>query len=387
MLKMLSFRRPSTARRKWVAAIALSFGLLAMAGCKTIGFYAQAAKGQYEMIAHQKPVEKILSDTNTPAELQRQLRLLNSFRAFAEQELKLPVDGHYRKYVDVHRPFVVWNVEAAPEFSMEPKTWWYPMLGSLSYRGYFAKSGATNYAAALRKKGFDVYVGGVQAYSTLGWFKDPILNTFIFNDESDLAEVIFHELAHQRAFARGDTDFNEAFATTVGQEGARRWLRNKSEPEKYDAYLAEVKRTREFAALVTTARLKLEAIYGDEREDDKVKATRRKRDVPAEELRREKLAVLNQLLADYQKLKASWGGSTQYESWFAREVNNAQLNSVATYYDLVPGFEYLLTTLNGGNLEKFYAATDGLVKMSKTERHEKLHILAQASMNPPASKQ
>ena len=153
------------------------------------------------------------------------MQLVSKLRDFADRDLKLPVNGHYRKYVDVHRTFVVWNVEAAPEFSMEPKSWWYPLVGSLEYRGYFAESNARGYAARLKKKGYDVYVAGTTAYSTLGWFKDPILNTFVFQPEGELAETIFHEQGHQRVFAGGDTNFNEAFATTVGQEGARRWLR------------------------------------------------------------------------------------------------------------------------------------------------------------------
>src|SRR5262249_37828530 len=144
-------------------------------GCHTLGFYGQAVKGQYQIFAHQKPITKLIEDQQTPDALRQRFRLLEELRRFADQSLKLPLDGHYRKYVDVHRPYVVWNVEAAPEFSMAPKTWWYPLVGSLEYRGYFAREGATNYASYLKSKGYDVTVGGVEAYSTLGWFKDPVL--------------------------------------------------------------------------------------------------------------------------------------------------------------------------------------------------------------------
>src|SRR5439155_11115609 len=157
--------------------------------------------GQYALLTHQQSIEKLASAPATPSPLKEKLRLVQDLRVFAKQELKLPVDGHYRTYVDVHRPFVVWNVEAAPEFSMEPKSWWYPLVGSLDYRGYFSERGAQRYGRWLEKKGYDVYIGGVEAYSTLGWFKDPVLNTFIFNAEPDLAETIFHELGHQRVFA------------------------------------------------------------------------------------------------------------------------------------------------------------------------------------------
>jgi predicted aminopeptidase len=193
-------------------------------GCQTLGYYTQAVHGEYHILACQQTIEKVLADSRTPASLQDRLQLVQQLRGFAGKELKLPVDGHYRRYADLHREFVVWNVYAAPEFSLASRSWWYPFVGSLDYRGYFAEEKARHFAADIAKKGFDVYVEGVEAYSTLGWFKDPVLNTFINHSDARLAEIIFHELGHQRVFAHGDTDFNEAFATVVGQEGARRWL-------------------------------------------------------------------------------------------------------------------------------------------------------------------
>lgn len=347
----------------------------AVSGCRTLGFYSQAVKGQYEIFAHEQPINKLLADGRTPASLRARLELLETLRAFAKSNLALPIDGHYRKYVDLHRPYVVWNVEAAPEFSLQPKTWWYPLVGSLEYRGYFAKAGATNYASLLRRQGYDVAVGGVQAYSTLGWFKDPVLNTFLFEPDADLAEILFHELGHQRVFARGDTDFNEAFATTVGQEGARRWLRAQGGQAAYTHYLAELQRTRQFTALVKDARQKLQALYGDTlTEEGKVKAARVKPSEPAAQLRHDKQLVLAELRADYARLKAQWGGATDYDDWFKGDLNNAQLNSVAAYYDLVPGFERLLQ-LNGGDLEKFYQAAERLTKMNKKTRRAWLETL------------
>jgi len=277
---------------------------------------------------------------------------------------------------------VVWNVEAAPEFSMEPKTWWYPVLGSLSYRGYFSKAGATNYAGYLRAKGYDVSVGGVSAYSTLGWFKDPVLNTFIFEDDADLAEIIFHELAHQRLFARGDTDFNEAFATTVGQEGARRWLKTHSNTAGLEAYLAHLQRSDQFVHLVMKTRSNLEKLYGDEQTPDgQVKARPRNELPPVEELRQGKKKLLADMTAEYERLKSVWGGDKEYDGWFAHTINNAQLNSVAAYYDFVPGFEQLLSS-NDGNMEKFYQAAEQISKRAKPERHEQLRLLAAARKGP-----
>ena len=279
---------PARRVRKWLVAPALLLAVLATTGCQSVSYYGQAIKGQYEIVARRERIEKLLADPHTPAPLKTKLQLVESLRAFATKDLKLPVDGHYQKYADVRRPFVVWNVEAAPEFSLEPKTWWYPIVGSLEYRGYFSERGATNYAVRLRKKGYDVYVGGVQAYSTLGWFKDPVLNTFVFEPEPDLAETLFHELAHQQVFASGDTDFNEAFATTVGQEGARRWLRAKGDKAAAEEYLVQLRRTAQFARLIQSTRERLEALYGDERtEAGKLEATKKRRAVPPAQLRQE----------------------------------------------------------------------------------------------------
>jgi len=245
-------------------------------------------------------------------------------------------------------------------------------VGRLDYRGYFSKDAAQKYAGYLRRKKYDVYLGGVEAYSTLGWFKDPVLNTFIFEPPPDLAEIIFHELGHQRVFARGDTDFNEAFATTVGQEGARRWLHSKSDTNAYASYTSDLRHTVEFAHLVAATRSRLQALYGDElTEAGKMKRTKKNDGVPPEQLRREKNRILAELKQQYTNSRAQWGSDTQYEEWFAHPLNNAQLNSVAAYYDLVPAFERLLAA-NGGDLEKFYDAAERLAKMPKKERHRLL---------------
>ena len=362
--------------RKWLIRAALALIVIGVSGCQTISFYSQAIKGQVQIFTHEESIDKLVANPGTPERLKQRLELLRSLRTFAGEELKLPVDGHYKKYVDVHRPYVVWNVEAAPEFSLEPKSWWYPMLGRLVYRGYFSKEGANKYATVLRKKGYDVHVGGVGAYSTLGWFKDPILNTFIFDPDPELAEIIFHELGHQRVFARGDTDFNEAFATTVGQEGARRWLLKRNDQTALEKYAAGQQRTRDFVQLIARTREKLEKLYGDERNDEgKLKASKTPPIQDVNELRRRKQQIYSALQTDYQALKKSWDGNNEYDEWFARELNNAKLNSVAAYYDLVPGFERLLQ-LNGGNLEKFYNEVERLSKMKKKERQQWLRTLA-----------
>jgi predicted aminopeptidase len=362
-------------RRKTLLWLSLIFIVAAVSGCQTIGFYSQAIKGQYQIFAHQELIDKLIADPQTPAKLRAQLELVQQLRAFAKDQLKLPVDGHYRKYADVHREYVVWNVQATPKFSLQPRTWWYPLVGSLEYHGYFSEKGARDYAARIAKKGDDVYVDGVEAYSTLGWFKDPILNTFIGRREPDLAEVIFHELGHQRVFARGDTDFNEAFATTVGQEGARRWLRASGKTNLLEKYEAELHRNDQFVHLIMSTREQLEKAYGDTLDKDgKVKAAATPPSSP-EELKQAKERIFADLRANYQKLREGWDGYPGYDEWFSRELNNAQLNTIANYYDFLPAFERVLA-MNGNDMDKFYVEVERLSKMSKDERHQWLRNLA-----------
>jgi len=379
--RILNNPKKITRLRRWATGLALLLAVVGLSGCRTLSFYAQAIKGQCQIFAHERRIDDILANPETAAKLKGRLELLQDLRGFAQKSLKLPVDNQYRNYADVHRDFVVWNVEAAPEFSMQPKTWWYPLVGSLGYRGYFSKPAATNYARYLRKKGYDVSVGGVEAYSTLGWFKDPVLNTFIFEPDADLAEIIFHELGHQRVFAHADTDFNEAFATTVGQEGARRYLKAKGDTALLDQYEAHLRRNTEFVHLVMTTRAKLAALYGDEQsEGGKLRATTKNKDVPPAKLRAQKQQVMEELKKEYAVLKTDWGGNTEFDPWFAHEINNSHLNSVAAYYDFVPGFEQLLAQ-NGGDLERFYQAAQRLSKEPKKGRHEKLRELALVRVN------
>src|ERR1043166_3035221 len=365
-------KRSSTRVRRLLAAGVFIVTAAVFTGCQTVGYYAQALRGEYQMLARQRSCEKLLADPATDAELKTKLRLAAQLCDFAKGELQLPVNGHYRHYADLRRPYAVWNVCAAPELSLEPKTWWYPIVGSLDYRGFFSEREARRYAALLGRRGFYVSVEGGEAHSPLGWFKDPLLNTFIHHDEAALAEILFHELAHQRVFASGDTDFNEAFATAAGEEGVRRWLRVKNDPAILEQYLASLRRNREFVHLVSTTRDKLEILYGDERTSaGKLKARKNPRPRSPDALRREKQRLLDELGRDYEKVKANWGGYSAYDAWFAHGANNARLNSVATYYDLVPAFERLLQA-NGGDLERFYTAAKKLAKLPKAERKRRL---------------
>lgn len=341
---------PILPKRWWLFAGAA----LALASCRTVSFYTQAARGQWEISRKARPIDDVLKARDTGVDLRRKLELVQDLRAFALKELHLPAAQQYDRYCDLGRKFVVWVVYAAPEFSVKGKTWWYPLVGSLKYRGYFDPNEADIEASRLKAAGFDVFVGGVEAYSTLGWFRDPVLNTFLRRSDAELAELLFHELTHQRLYISGDTDFNEAFATLVGQEGARRWLKASGKTGELTAYQADLVLEREFIKLVLQTRGRLEKIYADTRQSSAA-------------LRTLKAAEVARLKQEADKLKIKYGGRLPVDRWFSKPVNNARLNTMATYYDLVPGFERMLQAA-GGNLEEFFKRVEAMKSMSQTER-------------------
>src|ERR1043166_8824 len=368
------------APRRRFARRALLFCAIAafVTGCNTVSYYQQAVVGQYEILAKREPIDDVLARTNTTAALREKLRLVLDVRKFAERELKLKTDGHYAKYADLGRRYVVWNVYAAPEFSLEPKRWWYPVVGKLKYRGFFSEKDARECAEKLAWEGYDVHVGGVDAYSTLGFFKDPVLNTFIHYTAPDLAEILFHELAHQRVFAKGDTDFNEAFATAVGEEGVRRWLAVHGDAKSRADYELELQRKEQFVALVMNAREELKKVYGEEAAHAPRLVEKPGSEALVAEKRARKAEVIAKLRADYEKLKASWGGYAAYDNWFKRPINNARLNTIATYETLVPAFKQLLAQ-DGGDLQKFYTDAKAMAKLAKEPRREQMAALTLAS--------
>jgi predicted aminopeptidase len=355
-------------RRRVLKLLGFGFAVVLLAtvlsGCQTVSYYKQAIRGQYQIFANRERIEKLIADTNTPPRLRDKFQLVIDLRRFADAELSLPVNGHYNRYVDLKRRFVVWNVHGADEFSLEPKTWWYPVVGRLKYRGFFSEKQARAYAKKLEDDGLDIYVSGVEAYSTLGWFKDPLLNTFIHHDEVVLSEILFHELAHQRVFVSGDTDFNEAFATAVAEAGVRRWFHGK--PEKLEQFRVHEKREADFVRIVLATRDQLKGVYA------------RSNDSPAA-LRHDKLLAIEELRQEYARLKQEeWNGYAGYDGWFKRPVNNAQLNTIATYHRFVPSFRALLRK-NAGDLPKFYKQVAALGKLPKKERHRRLLEEAQTT--------
>lgn len=356
----------------YLRLVFLLVALPMLTGCRTLSYYGQAVRGHFQIVNRQQPIAELLRQPQTPDSLKAKFGLILAMREFAEQELKLPVNGHYLRYADLGRNYVVWNVTATPEFSMQPKEWWYPVVGRLAYRGYFVERDARSHAAELARQGFDVDVGGVRAYSTLGWSRDPVLNTFVHEPEIELAELLFHELAHQRLFVSGDTDFNEAFAEAAGEEGTRRWLRAKRGTAEVNEYEAHLRRKTDFTRLVTGAHDRLAALF--QHAGTSTKPVREAKSLSAEKaaaLRAQKQAILDQLKRDYEALKSTWGGRTDYARWFSRPLNNAHLNDVDAYYRLVPAFHLLLRE-QGGDLEAFYREVAVLAKLPKQERHLRL---------------
>ena len=331
--------------------------LLLAGGCQTLGYYAQAVTGQMEIWREARPVEKILQDPAIEPELQARLRRALVIREFASRELALPDNDSYRSYADLGRPFVVWNVFATGEFSIRPREWCFPVAGCVAYRGYFSESQAQRFAERLRGENLDVFVAGVPAYSTIGWFDDPLLNTFLRYPEPELARLMFHELAHQVLYVAGDTTFNESFATAVELEGMERWLAAEGTPSQRQTYDAMRGYRRGFIDLVAAYRARLEAMY--------------LLTLPDEEKRLRKAGILADMKVAYLALKESWGGFAGYDRFFEGELTNAHFVPVASYAELVPGFRRMLAE-SGNDFERFYAEVKALGKLEPDARRARL---------------
>jgi predicted aminopeptidase len=322
-----------------------------VAGC----YLLQSAAGQLQLMSKRQPISGVIAAASTPPALRSQLEAVASIRAFATRELALPDNGSYRSYADVGRPYVVWNVVAAPEFSVDPKKWCYPIVGCVAYRGYFVEARASKFADEQRKRGLDVAVGGTAAYSTLGHFDDPILNTMVGWDDVELASIVFHELTHQLLYVANDASFNEALATTVEEEGVKRWLQAQGRDQDLAQHRLEEQRYLEVIELLSATRGKLRIIYASEQ--------------PAEEMRNQKRKAFADLRNDFAALRDSFGGHAPYEAWFEHDVNNADLATVATYFVCVPGFQRELRAV-GGDLPAFYRRAHQLAKMPQKARDE-----------------
>ena len=331
-------------------------------GCSTIGYYAQSIGGHMALVRAAKPVPEWLEDDATPPALKERLRLSQRIRDFAVSELKEPDNASYRRYADLKRSAAVWNVVAAPELSLKLNTWCFPVVGCVGYRGYFDRAETDAFAAGLRAQGLEVNVYGVPAYSTLGrlpgdWLADPLLNTFIDYPEGELARLIFHELAHQVAFAKGDTVFNESFATAVERIGGARWLRTQASPQAREDYERFESRRQDFRALTARYRELFDALYAGTGSDTEKRAG--------------KSALMAALRAEHAQMKAErWGGYSGYDGWFAR-ANNASFGVLAAYNQLVPNFERLFER-EGRDFSAFYAEVKRISALPQTERRAAL---------------
>ncbi|MFL6550253.1 MAG: aminopeptidase [Povalibacter sp.] len=320
-----------------------------LSGCYLI----QAATGQMQIVSKRQPIAEVIRDPATSEKLKARLEYVTAARDFASHELGLPDNESYRSYADVGRPYVVWNVFATPEFSVEPRRWCFPIAGCVVYRGYFKESSAERYALRMRSRGDDAMVGGVAAYSTLGHFRDPILNTMISWSDAQLASTLFHELAHQVVYVPGDSEFNEAFATAVEEAGLTRWLTANGREKELQLWHAIRQRQEQFIDLLLNTRSQLQELYASK--------------IPEEEMRARKQETLGRLKFEYSKLRAQWNGYSGYDWWFERALGNAHLVSAATYHGCMPGFERLLNSVNG-DLPKFYDEVRRVSKLPKAER-------------------
>lgn len=323
-------------QRLTVAGIALS-----LSGC----YYLQAARGQFEINRKREPIDAVVAADSTSTRLASQLRLVEEARQFSIDELGLPDNDSYRSYADLDRDFVVWSIVAVPEFSLQAKTWCYPIVGCVSYRGYFSEKKAQAKAGDLREQGFDVAMGGVAAYSTLGRFADPILNTMTHWGDDDLVAAMFHELAHQLLYIRDDTEFNESFATAVEEIGMERWLTHREQSEQLAAWRQRRALRAEFTALLAKTREKLGTVYDS--------------DVPAAVMRRQKQALLQDFAAASHALYNAAG--QQAPEWLNSELNNARLASTMLYHGRLQEFRALLTECKG-ELPCFYNAATRLAE-------------------------
>jgi predicted aminopeptidase len=316
-------------------------------------YLLESAQGQLALMSKREPISRVIERPSTSATLRAQLEEVTSIRDFASRELGLPDNGSYRSYADVGRPYVVWNVVAAPEFSVDAKEWCYPIVGCVAYRGYFVESKARSFAAKWRARGLDVAVEGVAAYSTLGHFNDPILNTMVGWNDVELAAIVFHELTHQMVYVPNDASFNEALATTVEEEGVRRWLLAQGREADLAGHIAQQKHYLEVVDLLRHTSTELRSLYAS--------------GIDPQRMREGKRAVFGAMRDSYARIRLQWGGHAPFESWFEGEISNAHLASIATYYDCVPGFERELAAV-GGDLNAFYRRVRELAKLGQTAR-------------------
>lgn len=313
--------------------------LILLSGCSSIGHLAQGARGHLALMSQRVPIDKAIQNQDFSKKRREQIKQVLSIRRFAHEKLKLPKNNSYTSYVDLKREAVSWNVIATPKYSISPIKTCFPVVGCVSYLLYFSKERAEYEAEKLNKLGHDTHIIASPAYSTMGWFDDPIVSTMFKGDISSVAQVVFHELAHQKLIRKNDSAFNEAFASTIGEQGTRLWL-NKYHPEKNKAYREYRQKRWQFFNVLLLTRQKLETLY--------------KMGITEAEMQKGKQRILSNLKDKYTQLKKSWNGDKRYDAWFNKHpINNAKLAVIGVYYQKVPEFTQKLKNLNY-DFEKFY---------------------------------
>lgn len=337
-----------------IVTVFLLISVSLMAACQSLGYYAQSARGQFQVFNQSRPIDNWLRKNSADAKLKEKLLWIQEVREFASEELKLPKNKSYTQYADLDRNYVVWNIFAAPKLSLKPHRWCYPIIGCQAYRGYFSRQPALDFADNLKNKGFDVSVGGVRAYSTLGWFNDPVLNTFINYPDNDLAGLIFHELAHQIVYIKADTVFNESFATLVEIKGVENWLIKNATQKELLSYRQAQNFENAVIKLILRHKKALEHMYASQLVDD-VKL-------------KQKSLIFFVLKDEYKKLKDVYEISkSAWDSWFARDLNNANMVAIGSYYDKVDGFDKIFDKVDG-DFSDFYTEVKKLAKLSSDKR-------------------
>ena len=342
----------------------LASQIIWLSACANLPYYAQAVNGHFDVLHRSQPISGIIANPDTNPKLKHSLSKVVQLREFASRELKLPDNLSYTNYADLERPYVVWNVFASPELSLKLKKWCFIQAGCVNYRGFFSQAKAERYAEELRHAGYDVYVGGIRAYSTLGWFSDPVLNTFIGYSEMNLARLIFHELAHQVVYVPGDSVFNESFATAVEHEGVRRWFESNGTALEQAALSARQERETVFSELVLRHRKRLQELFHS--------------DISDTEKRIQKARIFAELHEEFLRLKADRAELSSYDQWFAQPLNNALLATVSIYTQLLPAFQAILQQ-HDRNMERFFDAVTKISKLPKNERNLLLQKAAEDS--------
>jgi len=331
--------------------------VLILSGCAELKYYGHVVSGQFEVISKRRPILEVIEDPKTNPEVVQKLKAVERMHDFAIRDLHLPDTDSFRSYSDLGRPYVLWNVFATPELSLATKQWCYPFFGCLGYRSYFEKAYAESIALELEQQGWDVHIAASPAYSTRGFFADPIYNPMLRYDDVTLAGILFHELAHEKIFFKNDSELNESFAVSVQNEGIKRWLAYEQQPQYYSEYIIAQQRDKQFVALLLRYREKLKNLYQSTKTDN--------------EKRQRKKQILKALRIAYFKIRKEWDDYAGYDHWFTKPLNNARLAPVGTYQGHVAAFAALLKK-HDGNLPDFYSHAERLSELPAGERREQL---------------